>query len=258
MTSNLMSTLQTYDPPPPPPVQSPPSQYGSFAPQYQQPQQQRQQQPLPVPPDPELALTNAPEYQRQLEAYMTAREDRLADRLASQLQGYMQPFTQSMGSIARSQVANDPKFNDVFKKYGHEIDQEFVRNGIPVANRTPDAYRMVAEMVQGRHWRELAREEAARLAVSGAPATVRSQPGNPGQFDTSPQGDALDQVWDSDHEFFKNARLQGLHKSDVREAARRQGLPIDKWVKMVTSADVFVAPDGKSMQMRRTMGDNNA
>lgn len=256
MTSNLMETLQTYDPPTAPPTymnQYPGQSYAAPPPPVAPPPQEPLQS-----PDPDLALTNAPEYQRRLDAYIAAREERLVDRLSSRLEGYMQPVNQTMGTIARSQIANDPKFSDVFKRYGHEIDQEFIRNGIATAARTPEAYRMVAEMVQGRHWRELAHEEAARLAAGQAPGTVRSSPD--GQtFASTPQGDALDQIWDTDAEYFKNARLQGLTKSDVREAAQRQGLPIDKWVKMVTSADVFVAPDGKHVQMRRVMtGEKNA
>lgn len=251
MTSNLMQTMQTYEAPAQPPA-SPQPQYGNVyntAPPAVTPLAQ---------PDPELALTNAPEYQRQLDVYMGQREDRLVDRLGAQLQGYMQPVTSTMGTLARSQVATDPNFAQVFSRYGHEIDQEFVRNNIPVTNRTPDSYRMVAEMVQGRHWKEFAREEAVKLASEGVgQGTARSSVG-PGNFEGSSGGDALDEAWEDDVSFFSAMRAQGLNKSDVREAARKQGLPIDKWVKMVSGSNVFIAPDGKHVQMRRQIGGENA
>ena len=254
MTSNLMQTMQTFEPVFPSPV-NPPPQYGNFAPA-----------PPPVapaplsPPDPDLALTNAPEYQRQLEGYMNQREERLVDRLGEQLKGYMQPVTQTMGTMARAQISNDNKYSEVFDRYGHEIDQEFIKNNIPQTARTPDSYRMVAEMVQGRHWRELARDEASRLAAAGVGAgTARTTLDGVPLIDTGPQGDVLDQMWESDNDFFRSLRAQKLSKSDVREAAQRQGLPIDKWVKIVSGDDVFVAPDGKHVQIRHThTGESNA
>jgi hypothetical protein len=103
----------------------------------------------------------------------------------------------------------------------------------------------------------MAHEEAARLAAIGGAGTVRSVVG-PGGFSDETVGDALDEAWDSDAQFFSAMKGQGLNKSDVREAARKQGLPIDKWVKMVSGSNVFVAPDGKHVRMSRQMGDDNA
>ena len=159
--------------------------------------------------------------------------------------------------MARSQIAAEDKFTDVFARYGHEIDQEFIKNNIPQSARNPDSYRMVAEMVQGRHWRDMAHEEAARLAAIGGTGTVRSTVGS-GDFANESLGDALDEAWDAGDQFFSAMKGQGLSKSDVREAARKQGLPIDKWVKMVSGSNVFVAPDGKHVRMSRQMGDDNA
>jgi hypothetical protein len=152
--------------------------------------------------------------------------------------------------MARSQIAADPEYATTFSRFGHEIDQEFVRNRVPVQNRTPEAYKMVADMVRGRHWKELAREEAQRLAATHAPGTARSSPDS-GFSPETPQGDALDQAWDSDHPYFKAVRTQGLNKRDIREAAQRQGLAIDKFVNLVQGSNTIIAPDGKHVQMRR-------
>jgi hypothetical protein len=195
-------------------------------------------------PDPELALRDTDAYNRQMSAYMDQRDNRLLGKI----QELAAPMAQTTGMLARQQLASDPEYKDIFDKYGHEIDSEMHTNHIPPEARTPQAYRVLADMIRGRHYKELAREEAERLLQVTGPGTVRvgSSPGTPL---SAVGGDILDQAWDSDDvQYFKSVRAAGTTKPEVREAARRQGYTIDEFVKLVSGDAFVIAPDGSHIK----------
>lgn len=197
-------------------------------------------------PDPDLALRDADAYNRQMQAHFDARDQRLLSRI-EQLAA---PMAQTTGLLARNQISHDPEYVDLFTKYGHEIDLEMQNNNIPPQARTPQAYKVVADMVRGRHYKELARAEAERLMSEGGPGTVRvgSSPGTP---HSAEPGDSLDRAWSSGQVgYFESAKAAGTTKQDVREAAKRQGYTIDQFVKLVSGDDFVVAPDGSNIKKR--------
>lgn len=197
-------------------------------------------------PDPELALRDTNAYNQQMQKYMDQRDQRLISRIES----LAAPMAQTTGMLARNQLASDPEYTDIFAKYGHEIDTEMHSNNIPAQARTPQAYKLVADMVRGRHYKELARAEAERIYASGGPGTVRVG-SSPGGIGSDPSGDILDQAWSADEiPYFRSAKAGGTSKADVREAARRQGYAIDEFVKLVSGDDFVVAPDGSNIKKR--------
>ena len=210
-----------------------------------QPQAPNYQQPPVGMPDPELALRDADQYNRQMSAYMDQRDQ----RLMGEIQKMAAPMAQTTGMLARQQLAADPEYNDIFTKYGHEIDMEMQNNNIPPQARTPQAYKIMADMIRGRHYKELARAEAELLLQNRGPGTVRvgSDPGS--GFNDGGAGDTLDRAWASDKiPYFRSSKAGGLTKADVREAAKRQGYTVDEFVTLVSGDDFVVAPDGSNIK----------
>jgi hypothetical protein len=247
LTGNLMETMKTFDPsaqatPPATTYQAPaPAQVTPSA--------------GPAMPSADLAYTDPAAYNAQLEAYWSAREARLKADLTNQFQSVMQPINQTMGSMARQQIANDPIYKEVFDKWGHEVDQEFAKNGVGPNQRTPDAYRLVGDIIRGRHVQDLARAEADRILASGGHApTVRAGTGG-AMVPAAPPGDAFDAAWDANEiGLIKMAKQHGVSKDDLRKSISMQGHSVDDWVKMVSGGNVFVSPDGKNV---RTLTSGN-
>ena len=240
IAQQLMSTIQHGVTPPPAAQRDPNPQAGWGA---AQPQEQYQSQPIGMP-DPELALRDADQYNRQMTAYMDQRDQ----RLLSEIQKMAAPMAQTTGMLARSQLASDPEYNEIFTKYGHEIDMEMQNNNIPPQARTPQAYKIMADMIRGRHYKELARAEADKLLQNRGPGTVRVG-SDPGSGFTESAGDVLDQAWAKDNiSYFRSSKAGGLTKADVRMAAKRQGYTIDEFVKLVSGDDFVVAPDGSNIK----------
>lgn len=243
IAQQLMSTLQSGITPPAQAQPQPNTGWGSAQPQQPNQAQPQYQQPIGMP-DPELALRDTDAYNRQMTAYMDQRDQRLLGKI----QELAAPMAQTTGMLARQQLATDAEYKDVFEKYGHEIDSEMHTNHIPPEARTPQAYRVMADMIRGRHYKEMARDEAERLMQITGPGTVRvgASPGTP---ISSVGGDILDQAWDSDDiTYFKSVRAAGTTKTDVREAARKQGYTIDEFVKLVSGDAFIVAPDGSHIK----------
>ena len=238
LTSSLMETMKTFDP-----VQ-------------QQQQIQPASAPVPVPVQPlpagpampagDLAYSDPAAYNAQMQNYMNARDEALVTKLTDQFQSVMQPINATMGSMARQQIANDPEYTDVFSKWGHEVDQEFAKNGVTPNQRTPQAYRLVGDIIRGRHVKDLARAEADRILASGGHApTVRAGVG--GELTLSaPPGDAFDQAWEAGEiGIIQAAKYNNVTKEDMRKSIKHTGHTVDEWVKLMSGDNVFISTDGR-------------
>ncbi len=237
LTGNLMETMKTFDPnaqqqvqPAPPPIAVP-------------------AQPLvagPAMPAGDLAYSDPAAYNAQMQNYMNARDEALTAKLTNQFQNVMQPINATMGSMARQQIANDPIYSEVFSKWGHEVDQEFARNGVAPNQRTPDAYRLVGDIIRGRHVNDLARAEADRILASGGHApTIRAGVGG-AMLPSAPPGDAFDQAWEEGKiGLIQAAQYNNVTKEDMRKSIKHTGHTVDEWVKLMSGDNVFVATDGR-------------
>ena len=100
---------------------------------------------------------------KALEAYVDARTE---ERLNSASATVLTP----LASMARSQSING-KHKDVWTRFGPEIDE--VMTKVPPQNKAdPSMWDQAAEMIAGRHWRDLASAEAERKAGLGAAGTI--------------------------------------------------------------------------------------
>lgn len=240
LTGNLMETMKTFDPNT---QQAQPSVPTQVVPQV------ASSVDGPVMPSGDLAYSDPATYNIQMQAYLNARDEKMKADLTSQFQNVMQPINATMGSMARQQIANDPTYKEVFDKWGHEVDQYFAQQGVGPNQRTPDAYRLVGDVIKGRHVTDLARAEADRiLQASGHASTVRAGTGGV-MVPSAPPGDAFDLAWDADEiPLIKMAKQHGTPKDDVRKSITMGGYSVDDWVKMMSGDNVFVSPDGKTVR----------
>lgn len=169
----------------------------------------------PAPPNPDLMYSDPAEYQRQLFAYQDAR-------MQSTLAQTSQPFLASQAQMARSAARSDPERSDVWEKYAAEIDMEMSRVGLE-QRASVDAWNMAADLVAGRHRRELAQDYAERAAArpdtgmegaDGGPA-----PGAPQRSSLDPLG----QLFADDDPAVASLRERGMTEAKVRENLPKMG-----------------------------------
>jgi len=236
LTSNLMETMKTFDPN----QQAPQAAPQPIAPQPIAPVAG------PAMPAADLAYTDAAAYNAQMQNYLNARDEKMKADLTSQFQSVMAPINQTMGSMARQQIVNDPVYAEVFSKWGHEVDQYFAQQGVGVNQRTPDAYKLVGDIIRGRHVNDLARDEADRILQSGGHApTIRAGVGG-AMLPSAPPGDAFDQAWeDGELSIIQAAKYNNVTKDDMRKSIKHTGHTVDEWVKLMSGDNVFIAADGR-------------
>ncbi len=248
LTGNLMDAMKTYEPP-----------TQQAAPAVQQPAVPVTPVAGPQIPNPSLSYDDPGAYASQMQAFLDQRDKDLQEKLGQQLSSYMAPFSQTVGSLARQQVATNPAYKTVFDKWGHEIDQELAANQVGIGNRTPKTYQIMADIIKGRHVDELAQDEANRILSAGGHATtVRGGVGG-NIVPAAPVGDALDQAWaEGEIPLIKGMQAQGLTKEDARRAIDLQGHTVDKWLTIASGGNVFVSPDGtKSRTQLHSPGGNS-
>ncbi len=187
----------------------------------QQPQQyDAQQHTAPTAPNPDLMYSDPGTYQRQLLDYQS-------QVFQQQLASVALPVMRSQADLARSASKQDPMVSHVWNRYEPEIEAEL--RGIPAHQRSKVLYDKAAEIVQGRHYRELAREEASKLAASSGFMTDRSN--NVGDPAQPSQGDALDTFWKTDHPSVRFSERNGVSKAQVRDFCKKMQISVDQYVK---------------------------
>ena len=224
--------------------------------QFAQPQPYTAPVPPPEPPsqvnspDVNLAIREPEEYNRQLAAYLEARDQRAQQAVLAQVQQLAGPLMRNNAMMARSNVATDKEYNYVFERYGPEIDLLLETNGVPVQQRTIEAFQMAADVIRGRHYKELAQHEAQALLANAGVQTGTVHGGTMPSGSAGASGDALDHLWETEHDYVKSAKGNKLTKRDIREAIKKQGHTVDAFVKLLDNNHMFIAPDGKHITTR--------
>jgi hypothetical protein len=203
---------------PPQQVQYQPPSQAAFS--YQQPNAPQ----FPAAPDPQLMYSAPEQYQAQAFAYQQHMTQAAMQQAAM-------PLVRNMAVTARSLA--EQRDTDVFKRYGHEIDAEI--NRLPMEMRNAEAYELAINMVRGKHWRELAREEADRLNSNQGTGLERGA-GAPGM--PLPSLDPLDELFANPPETFKAA---GMTKSDVLNYCQKTGRNVNEYAKSVLGGNVLTA-----------------
>jgi hypothetical protein len=197
--------------------------------QYQPPNQAAfsYQQPAnigPQMPDPQLMYSQPELYQQQWAAYQQYQTH-------SAMQQAAMPLVRNMAVSARQMA--EQRESDVFRRYGHEIDAEI--NRLPMEMRNAEAYELAINMVRGKHWRELAREEADRLNSNQGTGLERGA-GAPGM--PLPSAEPLDELFANPPESFKAA---GMTKSDVLNYCQKTGRNVNEYAKSILDGNVLTA-----------------
>lgn len=188
------------------------------------------QQPMGLqPPDPQLMYSDPALYQQQMLAYNQFQNQQYLQQAA-------QPMVQNMAYQARAMA--EQRDADAFRRWGHEIDREL--SALPLEQRNAQAYAMAIDMVRGRHWKELAAEEARTIAASGG-GLERSGPGGFAGGVTQAV-DPLDDLFSKeDHPWVKKAKETGLTKSEVIAYCGKTGRNVNDYVKSILDGNVLTA-----------------
>lgn len=185
----------------------------------------------PSLPSYSVALENPDEYNRQLQAYISHTNQNSIQQAAA-------PILGQLAEAGRYMSQNDSEYRDVWGKYSAEIEQEMVRNNVPPHMRTKQSWDLVAGIVRGRHYRELADEIATQRLQSGGFGTEGSS--NVGTT-TQSNPDGLAAFWASDHSWVVKAKNNGMSTADVRKYIAAQGITEEKWVEDMTKGRSFSA-----------------
>lgn len=197
-----------------------------------QPQPQPMQPTAAQPPNPDLMLSDPAEYQRQWDAYN-------AQRVQQTIQQVSGPYLQAQAAMARNASRSDPEYADVWASYGHEIDLEMAKASVEM-RANPDMWKLAADLVAGRHRKELARKEAERIAASMPDAgTLDGSGGIPSA--APPASDPLAALWRERPDIAEAYERDGLPLEKVRAHALARGLNLEKFAESIRNRHVIHA-----------------
>ena len=231
MTQGAFQTMQTFTPtvqnPQPPAV----------------PQQPALQSAIPGMPDAQLSFDNPAEYNRQLALYMKATTDAAVQQQAAQ---FAQPMMQQQKQMARTLASQNPNLKDIFDKYGHEIDTQML--SVDPQYCTVDAYTKVAQMIKGQHLDEFIDAAVQKRAQIGSGTISGDAPSGPTES-TVPQ-DAIDEFWESGHNYVKRLESDGITKNKLRENLPKMGLTAEAYIESIKRGNTISTMGGAMTETR--------
>jgi hypothetical protein len=120
--------------------------------------------------------------------------------------------------------------SEVWSKYGPEIDMTMTN--VPIQNRADvNMWRQAAELVAGKHYKELARGEAERLA-STADSGMLSSGGYSTNASPSSRG-PIDQLFIDNHPSIQPFKDIGKSAADIRQHAQAMGHTPEAYAEML-------------------------
>lgn len=172
------------------------------------------------PPDPALNYSDPVEYARQLNAYYDLRLQQGAAAASA-------PILARQAETEKH-LSRGGTYSDVWRRWEPEIEAELA--GIPLHERNRLLYDKAAEIVQGRHWRDLAREEAEKMAASGGGSGTERTHGGGGYGAGMPANDPIETFLNSDHPYAKATVANGVKAADVRAHCAMMKITPDEWL----------------------------
>lgn len=173
--------------------------------------------------DPDLIYNDAAAYTQQMAGYVDQSVQR-------QIAAAATPILTPMVSLARDTASRDASMAEVWSKYGPEIDMTMTN--VPMQNRADVAmWRQAAELVAGKHYKELARGEAERLA-STADSGMLSSGGGVGTASPT-SGDPIDRLFADDHPSIQAFKRIGKSAADIRQHALTMGHSSEAYAEML-------------------------
>lgn len=203
----------------------------------QQPQQQyvAPRQAL-TPPDPDLMISNHREYHQQLMAYNEAVR-------AQELAQAAQPFVSVTAQLSADASRRDPKWQNVWSRYGPEIESLVAANTqhAPAARASKDLWDQAAEIVQGRHYQELA-EDLVQRRMASQPTLERGGSVAGGVPQTPV--DKLDELWQGSSAWVRSCKENDISPAMIRAHCEKRGIPIEDYVAQVQRAGMIRSEKG--------------
>ena len=177
-------------------------------------------------PDADLMLTNPEEWQRQYKAQIQTEMVNYMNQAAA-------PLVNQTAQASRY-VASQGKYKDVFEKYGHEVEMQVAN--IPIAQRTPELWEKVAQIVKGEHAEDLAQEYAQRLVNSSPSLHV------PGTAGTNASGSEDSTLWEKlENTALGKRQMEVLGRGGILKHIAAEGMTMEKFVDSVVNSGS--APD---------------
>jgi hypothetical protein len=173
--------------------------------------------------DPDLIYNDAAAYTQQMAGYVDQSVRR-------QIQQGSTALLTPMVTLARDTASKDPAMAEVWSKYGPEIDMTMAN--VPIQNRADmSMWRQAAELVAGKHYKELARGEAERLAATGDSGMLPSGGSLGG---TSPaSADPIDRLFIDNHASIQAFKAIGKSSAEVRAHASAMGHSSEEYAEML-------------------------
>lgn len=191
-------------------------------------------------PSPDLQYNDPAEYERQMQAYISATNQQALSQFA-------QPFIVQQSQLARAEARRDSRLGPIWDKYAGEIDAQMA--SVPMQHRTVDAWQMAAKIVAGDHLDELASERAAQLAARPDTGTVSSGDNLVPAGSEQGAADAIAELFRDDHPAIQRFKKIGKRADDVRKHAIAMGHTPEKYAEMLknrTSITVHQEVDGQT------------
>jgi hypothetical protein len=207
--------------------------------QYQQPANQQafsyQQSNTPTFPSNQLLIENPGEYDRQLQQFIAYSNQQSAQ---AAVQAASQHVSPQLASTGRYLSQSDPRFKEVWERYGSEIEREMMKANLPAHQQNKDAWDFLAKVVRGEHLDEIAADKARKMSEAGGFGTEGAS--NASAAPTL-QSDPLATFWNTDHEWVRRAKDSGMTLQSLRKHVETQNVPPDKWVEDLTRGRSFSA-----------------
>lgn len=207
--------------------------------------------PPAAPAAPEMPPRQPPPQQQQEPYYFAADEPPAPDidaRIDARLGNAAAPLIRSQAALARESASRNVKHEKAFNKFGAEIDAELAKLP-PVARIDPNMWGQAADLVAGRHWRELAREEAARLAQQSAYDLTA---GGNAVASGAQTGDKLSQLWRENSPYVQWAKSARVTEEMMRRRAEAEGKTPDEYAESLQRSERFHAVGGLEPSTRGT------
>ena len=171
-------------------------------------------------PDPSLAYTDPTQYNTQLSAWQKLETQRMLEQQA-------QPLMQSNAELAKAESKRNPKYADIWAKYGPEIEAQLAT--VPMQMRIqPSIWDDAAALVAGRHMEDIYK---SRNAASGMDTGIMSADGVPGTGTVSSTQSPLEIARAEGADWIQQfKRLPGMSISKLRQRVTQLGYTEDEYV----------------------------
>jgi len=167
-------------------------------------------------------------------AFTSGIKDYVDNQLSATLTGAAQPLI----GLARDAAMRDEERRDVWRRYGPEIDA--VMAPLPAQQRADvNMWKQAAELVAGRHFKELARAEAERLMQTGETGMLPTggAPSTP-----SKPSDPIEALFAERHPAIQSFLDEGISADKVRKHAAAMGHSPDAYAEMLRNKRTLRVP----------------